>query len=327
MARQRTPVQVNQFVGGINTEANLLAYPDNSSLDESNMEMLKNGARVRRNGFDVETDYVEVNTGINPQLGQRIGRGQFRWEAPGGVSSKEFIVVQLGNYVAVHDIDDSTSISNGLLYSATYASNTYGNNYGFASIEGKLVIATGTKLLNILSYDEVGGITATTDSLLIRDFFGVEAEVGGVALTDLLNVQKRPSTKTDAHIYNLRNQTWALPRVEGDANTVNLVDCITEFRTATGNTLYPSNADSVIPHLYPNANYTNGTVDRFNAADLWKTPPGTTKAPTGYFIIDAMERGVSRLAQEAELRANNSVLGHAITNLPGINDEVSCGGR
>lgn len=316
MARQRTAVQVNQFVGGINTEANLINFPENSSLDESNMEMLKNGSRVRRDGFDLETGYVEVDTNITPQYGKKLARSQFRWESPGGIEEKQFIVVQVGNYIGVHDIDDSTSISNGLIYSYTFDTTTYSTTYGYASNDGRLVIATGLKAITILSYDEVNGITRSEDTLLIRDLFGVESTAGGIDVTDFLKVQTRPSSKSDTHIYNLRNQTWALPRVEGDADTTTLIDPIQEFYLASSSTVYPANADSIIPHLLANANYaSNRTIERFNATDLYKTPPGTSRAPVGYFIIDALERGTSRLAQEAALRSNNPTLSHAVTTL------------
>lgn len=320
MARQRVPVQVNQFVGGLDTESNLINFPPNASVDEDNMEINKNGSRSRRDGFNLEDSYSEVDTGIYTQAGERMARSQFRWENPGGKSNRQFLVVQLGNYLAIHDLDGAT-ISGSLLYSTTYNVSTYSTTFGYASIDGTLVVGTGEKEISIFNFDGDATITKTTDILLIRDFFGVEATVGGVELTDFLNVQVRPTSINDAHLYNLRNQTWALPRVEGDADTTNLIDPIAEFYTESGTgsatKVYPSNADSVVPHLLANANLaSNRTVERFNAEDLFKSPSGTSRAPWGYFVIDALERGTSRLAQEALLRSNNSTLSLSVTSLP-----------
>ena len=83
MSRQRTAVQVNQFVGGLNTEANPLSFPENASIDESNVELTTRGTRVRRDGFDAEASYVVVDTGVTYSTSAKLGRSQFRWENPG----------------------------------------------------------------------------------------------------------------------------------------------------------------------------------------------------------------------------------------------------
>lgn len=316
MPRQRKAVQINQFIGGLNTEANPLSFPENSSVDEYNMELQRDGSRKRRPGFDVETDAVYVDSGITFDPNSVLGRSQFLWENPGGFSEKQFIVVQIGNYLAFHDLDIEP-LSSATEFSTTYSSSVYSNIFSYAAVDGYLVVATGLKEVSVFEYDGTS-ITQVDKTLLVRDFWGVEADNGsGVTLTDPQNIQIRPGTLTNEHLYNLRNQTFALPRVEGDADTQTLVDPIAEFRTVTGNTQYPSNADSLIRHLVADANLaSNRTVERFNANSMWKTPPGTSAAPRGYFIIDALERGASRNAQEALLRSNNSTLSLSVTTLP-----------
>lgn len=317
MARQRAAAQVNQFIGGFNTEANPLSFPPNASSDEQNMELNFEGSRVRRDGFNVEDSYSSVDTGIAEQDGVIMARTQFRWQNPGGNPSKQFLVVQLGNYLGIHDLDNSI-LSGTTLYSETFDSSTYNTSFGYAVVDGILVVATGEKEVTVIEYDS-GVFTSTTRSLLIRDFFGVEAEEGGTTLTEAQNFQTRPSTIGDEHLYNLRNQTFALPRIDGHTsiNDVALLDPVDTFYNRSGNTTYPSNADSVVPFLVADANKTsNRTVERFQAEDLFKNPIGTGKAPTGYFIIDALERGPSRLAQEAKLRSENVDLARSVAALP-----------
>ena len=314
MARQRIAVQVNQFIGGINTEANPLNFPDNTSFDEDNMEINKDGSRSRRLGMDLEDNYQTVDTGISAQPNTPLARSQFRWFNPGGDVSREFMVVQIGNYLAVHDIDKDV-LSSTPLFTKTFSITTYDNTFSYAVVDGFLVIATGLKQPTLLDYKS-GSITEDSITLLVRDFWGVEDVVAGVSLTEGLNLQKRPSTLTDAHLYNLRNQTFAVPRPWARTNVGVLIDPVVDFNFfASGK--YPSNADSVIPHLLARADLASDrTVERYHASDNVETPPGTTPAPSGYFVIDALDRGASRLAAESFLRVENPDLALSVTSLP-----------
>lgn len=315
MSRQRTPVQVNQFIGGFNTEANPLTFPENNSVDEANVEMTSRGTRKRRDGFDTETNYSIVDTGVTYSTSLKLGRSQFRWENPGGSTSRQFLVVQIGNYLAIHDAD-AVPISTSVLYSFTFNTSTYSTDFSYASVDGHLVVMTGLKTPSVFSFDGTT-ITKTDITLLVRDFWGVEASNGsGLVYTDPANVAFRPTVGGSAHTYNLRNQTFALPRMEGDADTTTIIDPIAEFFAASGSK-YPSNADTIIPHLVADANRTtNRTVERFNAGSMVATPPGNSFSPKGYFIIDALTRGASRLAQEALLRSRNPTLSVVVSSLP-----------
>lgn len=62
--------------------------------------------------------------------------------------------------------------------------------------------------------------------------------------------------------------------------------------------LYPSNADTVIQALFPDATDTdNRTLNRFFPEDLIKSPLGNAAAARGHFVIDAMQRGQSRVEE------------------------------
>jgi hypothetical protein len=317
MGRQRSAVQVNQFIGGLNTEANPLSFPDNNSIDEVNIELTTRGTRKRRTGFDVEPNYVVVDTGVTYSTTLKLGRSQFRWENPGGTTTKHFVVIQIGNYLAIHDAD-ALPISSGGVFSFTFNVSTYSTDYSYAIVDGNLVIATGLKTPTVLSYDGTT-VTKTDPTLLVRDLWGVVAtdSSSNVLTTPSLTSYRPGGTATATHVYNLRNQTFALPHVEGDADTQTVIDPIAEFYAASGNTVYPSNADSVLQFLVADANKaTNRTVERFNGDSMFKTPPGNTLAPKGYFVIDALNRGASRNANEALLRGRNGALSYAISTLP-----------
>lgn len=313
MGRQKAPVKVNQFVGGLNTEASPLAFPDNATFDERNMELNRDGSRIRRNGFDLESLFVNLDTGVALQDGVGIARSQFRWENPGGATGKQFLAVQIGNYLAIHDVSQ-VPVSSGPLFTKTFDGTFYAEIFGFASVDGLLVVATGRAELSIFKY-EGGVITEEEGELLIRDFFGVSAESDGDVLTDYQNLQKRPSTLSNEHTYNLRNQTFALPKAL-PRDSDNSACTIAAARVRMGK--WPSNADNVNYHLYPEpSNDSNSpTMDRFRPKDMAATPPNNTKAPSGYFVISALRRGSSRLAQVQKLYAENPILEYPVTSLP-----------
>lgn len=128
------------------------------------------------------------------------------------------------------------------------------------------------------------------------------------------NLAYRPTQISVAHIYNLRNQTWAVPRLSWDGQGKSKLDTILTFRQASDQ--YPANSDSVNPFIYANtANKSNRDAERFNVDDCLGNPIGSSLAPMGYFIIDAMERGQSRL--DAIQTLNNQYgLSFPVTLLP-----------
>ncbi len=310
--RQRAPVQVNQFVGGLNTEANPLSFPPTASIDEENLTINSNGSRTRRDGFDVEADFQVVSTGISAQTDLAMAKGQFRWANAGGTGNAEFMVVQLGNYLAIHDMN-TLPLSSTPVHTKTFPASTYITDFGFAVVDGMLVVATGQKNFYIFKYED-GVISEETGTLLIRDLFGVQAVVDGDDLTTIEEIQTRPSSINNEHLYNLRNQTYGLPRTSHEDETV--VDTVSKFYTENSKNVYPSNADNLLNFLFSDANVASDrTVERFQHKSNIKETPGTSPAPIGYFIIDATERGESRLEREAKLREDNSELTLTVTDL------------
>lgn len=314
--RQRVPVQVNQFVGGLNTEANPLSFPPTASIDELNMSFNRDGSRQRRNGFDLENGYTEVETTINGQPGVRMGKSQFLWENTGGYNNVQFLVVQMGYHLAIHDLNDDT-LSAEPIFRQNFNPATYSTDYEYAVVDGLLIVATGQRNITTLAYDG-NSISSTISTLLVRDLFGVEATSGGIETTAADNIQNRPTALSGPHLYNLRNQTFALPRVKNN-DTTDLVDLVTDFEdeaVATGKREFPSNADNAIKFIFANANSSSDReVERFHGQSMIKSPPSTTQAPVGYFIIDALHRGASRVEQEAKLRGLHPSLDKVVTGL------------
>lgn len=320
MPRSSVPVEVNNFVAGLVTDANPLTFPDNASIEEQNMILNIDGSRQRRLGLDYEEDYQEITTTITNASTLDKAINTFKWDNAGGDPENSILVVQVGSELKFHPMDTSPISGNTVLltYDVTAANDAVA--FSFAVVDGILVVATGEKEVLVFTYDS-GSITQSTQTLLIRDLFGVEDVTSGTDLYD--NLDKRPTSITSVHLYNLRNQTWALPRINANAET--LVDPVAAFRTSSGST-YPSNSDTVNVALYPDAADSGARgVDRFFASDIVRNPRGTSPAPKGYFIIDALERGDSRVAKEVLLRANNPDLSLPVTG-SSIPNDITPGG-
>jgi hypothetical protein len=312
MTRQINPVEVSTFVAGLITEASPLTFPANASLDEDNFILNRDGSRERRLGMDLEDNAVIVTTDIVLPSDGAVATSSIRWSNAGGNPDKDLIAMQVGNELKFFDADFDP-ISSGLIYTKVFVGVSMNRQFSYAVVDGTLVVVTGLKEVTVLKYSS-GTITSTDSILYIRDQFGVTDIVNGVNLRQGTGITIRPATKTDAHIYNLRNQTFAVPRKVIESEDVK--DPINEFFVRAGSR-YPSNSDTVTYALYADTNDEDDrNSERFNAKDVIYNPVGTYPAPKGYFIIDAMARGTSRLSEYKKLMAQYNRLSTDITALP-----------
>lgn len=312
MARQTQKVEVNSFVQGLITEASPLTFPENASLDEDNFNLRRDGSRDRRLGMDYEENSQIVSTGITNLPSGELAVSSFSWENAGGIPEQTLLVIQTGSVVKVFNPDISP-LSLGEVYSQSLPIIEDEQVFSYAVVDGDLVVATGNKDLQILSWD--GASVSRTESFLqIRDMFGVEDRLQGRDLFSGSGLSVRPNALSETHRYNLRNQSWALPREEGGPSG-NIRDTIQSFSGEGG--VFPSNSDSVNYALYPNpADVDNRTGSQFFRRDLFNNPPGSFPSPRGYFIIDALERGKSRIEETGKLYSDQPALVYPITDLP-----------
>jgi hypothetical protein len=297
MTQQKAQAEINRFVAGFISDASPLTFPENASLVDINMELNADGSRQRSLGMDYEDLFQTISTTISGSL-TNIATGAYRWENVGGDPQKVIICVQFGNQVKFFD-GDSTPLSAGLISTRNFSSSSHSQGFSFTSVDGNLIIATGTNAITIVEYSN-GSLSFSTDIIKVRDFFGVEDKSGSIDLTVSSGLQFRPTSLTDNHLYNLRNQGFGIPRMPEANETVN--DPITNFRNRhnleKGSYKFPSNSDSVTPYLYANAGRDEDRLSRrYVSKDGIKNPLGNTRAPQGYFIIDLLNRGDSRISE------------------------------
>jgi len=170
MPRSVQPAEFNTFVAGFITEATPLTFPPNASLDEENFQLLSTGLRTRRNGFDYEAGHVIVDSEQPFPSDEELVFNSYKWENVGGDASKTFVIVQVQN--RLHFFDASTNpISNSLIGILDYELNPI-TRMSFASVDGRLVVVTGGKDIDVYTYDDTS-FTVLSKRLLIRDLFGV----------------------------------------------------------------------------------------------------------------------------------------------------------
>jgi hypothetical protein len=323
MARSSQASEFNTFVGGLVTEASPLTFPENTALDINNFEINKNGTLRRRLGMDFEDSHVSIDSGISTGIDGEIAVSSFNWNNAGGDNKLKLIVIQTGKVLKFFNTNGS-SISGGLVYTIETIAADNSTKASATVVDGILVVAVGSSSIYRFNYNPSTGVTYEVFSLKVRDTFGTEA-LGFVTLTEGVhpdtavdlrepaNINLRPdrATAPQAHVYNLRNSTYALGRMSefseaiGDPLarfTENRVDGVDQ---ATNLQQMPSNADSVTSALFPDPEDADDRFsERFFASVLRKSPRGNFESPTGYFIIDALSRGASRLVEANKLELN-----------------------
>lgn len=296
MALVKQNKEYNTFIKGLITEANILAFPENASVDEDNLVLNRDGSRRRRLGMDYENLFAKIDTGINTGVARNSLISCHRWDNAGNIPDLSIGVIHVFNKLFFVDLT-ATSFSAAMLNGGNAVS-IYGT-YDYIStavISGYLVCATKGQNPFYLTYDgPTDTVTMNTIQIKIRDFFGVD---------DGLAVNTRPTSLEPLHHYNLLNQGWTNPILSKTGVVDAEVNCqtITEYDPMSGEyvsrvvcdtvsqrTWAPSNAD--IAHLGKD------TTGAYSSTQLIRQFFGTSNAPKGKHIIDYRFRGASRASQ------------------------------
>lgn len=310
MVKPIAKAEINTLTRGILSEASPLNFPAEASRDEENFELNRDGTRSRRLGIDFEPDYQLRSTGYNENALKTVAVSTFRWLNAGNNTLNEFSVIQFGNHIDIYDITKTSISRDGYKDSVTLTGVDASIRFSYASVDGKLVIAAGNDTVHIVSYNGTT-FTYTTGRLQVRDLWGLPGNDGN-------DINTRPTVKTDAHIYNLQNQGWGIPRKDS-AGT--LSDPINVFFASFSK--YPANSEVV----YTGLEYqpvTSGTAFERIYPNMYDDRLGLdSRAAKGYYIIDVLKRGTSRITA---FNANKSKfsLSQTLTSLPADTTSGGC---
>ena len=272
------------FIKGLVTEANQLTFPENASVDEANFVLNRDGSRYRRLGVDYEAGAAHTATGLTATQLQEGKQSFHVWDSPAGDTNVSLGIVRIVNKLWFMDMLTTAPSANLKNSGSPITLSGLGNSDIEVSIVNNKCVIVSKDLDNpiLLTYNKsTGAVTQSTITLEIRDIYGVH---------DSLAIDERPTSLTEAHEYNLRNQGWNKNIVTGDASYPDALDY--HFHE-TGE--YPSNSDS----------WTLGKVSNVSSADYEKYDPDTLvknsqsnfQIAKGSFIIEAFNRGNTRMSK------------------------------
>ena len=306
MPKQSTRAEVNNFIQGLITEASPLNYPPNASIDEQNFELNRDGTRDRRLGFGYEPSYglVPLPTPVATLPSSPIY--MFKWMNVGGVNTREFAAVQSANIISFFDLNASSISGTGFISTITLSSFPSDVIYSMASVEGNLIVVAGVDTVAQVVYNGTA-FTVTYESIKVRDSWGVQ-------VTGLPQYETDTSYRgayDPVHYYNLQNQSWGVPRKNSNGTVVDPT-----IQYATDLAVYPSNSETVWTGLQFQPVTAGVTFERMYTNLYTELIGSSTVATQGYYIIDLLRRGTSRMLEFANNRVKYPALTYASVTLP-----------
>lgn len=281
MAQAQANLEFNTFVKGLITEASPLTFPENSSLDEDNMVLNRDGSRQRRLGMEYENNYAftasEYTNAVFQSNNVRVGF--YRWDNVENDPAVSLGVIQVGEYLYFYDLYSAAPSANRKNSSSTYTifDLSASTKVQFTTVGGKLVAVLDSDEIYVFSYN------STTDTITREDFDPLVRDIWGI--DDSLDTDERPTSLSAAHEYNLYNQGWPLKTVRDTSG--NMRRAHIHYYNQTGT--YPSNAD-----IWYFGQQPDGSLTKFEGQTIESQWFGNTQAPKGHFVINAFTRSSSR---------------------------------
>lgn len=210
------PVQnklYQRFNKGLITEAGPLTYPEDASTDELNTVIKFKGSRSRRLGLDYEPSSVPA---VIADLTDSEFISEFEWKGVDNHADINFLVIQVNRTLHFFDMDavPITSAPKAFTvdlttYIAPFASPTQVDETPVQMACGKGYLFVVSPYIEPILIDyspEFDSIDVLKIIIKIRDFDGVD---------DGLSNEDQPTTLSNKHYYNLRNQGWVQPGPNG----------------------------------------------------------------------------------------------------------------
>lgn len=323
MTKQVQRSEIQGFSKGLITDLNPLNSQLDTTVSESNFELLKDGTRSRRLGLDAEAGYTLFDTGQNFTSLQLSAVGSFLWKGVGGEPSTEFFVSQLGNVLRFFEIESGVQGQTQLRGTLTLpvANNA---NLSFASIQGFLGIVTGTPNVLLVEFNPATQLFKLSSyRIRIRDFFGIEETLN----TRFENDKLYKGPLNWQHYYNLYNQGWAIPRKPWWPVNGALTDSVYLGSNSNPAARSPSNSDKVWTGMTqkPISDTSRESYEAFDYRQFEAVTGADSYVSRGFFIIDAFNRGSSRYEQWVNHRNKYPQTGGIIGGMNPPNDTTTGG--
>jgi len=173
MAQSASQKPVVVFNKGLITERGELTFPEGASVDESNMDLQRDGSRKRRLGLAYEAGFS-----LGPSHTKGSTTAAHTWENAGGVSGLTFIVVQNGGSLHFYQETDGALSANKESFTVNLTSYSRPTGFGAGSaevdttvLEGVLVVASREiNTIQVEYDDDTDTISVEEINFRIRDF-------------------------------------------------------------------------------------------------------------------------------------------------------------
>lgn len=289
---------INQFTGGLITEANPLEYPDGASFNELNMDMDLTGLRFRRLGMAIEPNGVLVSSATPWADRDSLEYNTYLWKQVSGEPGLDLMCVQIGNQILFFKPGELTVSLTGYVGESSIPGFPANKRFFMTALDGFLVLVCGDEHIAIIEYfPDTTSFVLTLDRLRIRDVFGVQETLNPAFEAD----QSLRGPLNQQHYYNLNNQGWGIPRWDWVRWGNSLQDPV--FLAGNkGLAVSPSNADVVwsgvdFRSIGEDDDGQPNNVEAFNYQQFVGVTGADVAAAKGYFIIDALDRGQSRIVE------------------------------
>ena len=195
MPRQSGNILDNNFNRGVITEATNLNFPENAATNADNVRFERFGKVSRRGGMIAEVPGQSLEP-FSSNLNY-----EFTWENPGNITNTTLLVFQTGDTIRIRELSLDGNITNQpILFERQFPGVT--TRIIFTTIRGNLVGAVGNRDPFRVDFDGEDFIFEDIQ-LRIRDLVGID---------DGLELEERPTTLSDEHLYNCLLYTSPSPR-------------------------------------------------------------------------------------------------------------------
>jgi hypothetical protein len=180
------------LIGGLNTEATALNFPENAAQVLDNFDLFVTGEVKRRIGVDFENGYTIRPESTSAGNIESYAIATFPWKSVNGSGSLSFLVVQVGLKLFFHDLG-SEPLSENLRGSVDLSPFKTGGAAELRTLSvgfGEGIMLAGNSDLDpvVIEYDEnEETFSVRRITIQIRDFEGIEENVAD---------EFRPSTLT-----------------------------------------------------------------------------------------------------------------------------------
>ena len=162
------------FSRGLITEASGLNFPEDASVDELNVDLIRDGSRRRRKGVVYENGYTDLSLGYTAGNQAHV----HKWENAGNVPGLTFVVVQIDDTLhffapegdTVSDYKKSFTV-NLTTYNSPFGSGAGNSAVNVAQIKGKLIVVSENINSICVEYDpDTDALSVSEIQFRIRDF-------------------------------------------------------------------------------------------------------------------------------------------------------------